>query len=209
MTPNIQKIEKKLASLINSRQQLFELKKPIDEKIKNTTEEIQKVRTLLSTEKLKSVMSFEEKFEFLSFEDGRSIDNVRHSAARNLIENELGLWMSGWWPFSQQKGIQIKLHKGTDCNLNQNFESFSKILPLIKPMDKEGNKNISIFENTLSYSESLYLQITPTNEFNLIGNRNKIKKSFPDFLTALTYIQQYHYYSSTLAEDQESSDQYD
>lgn len=209
MTTNIQKIEQKMATLINSRQKLFDLKKPIDEKIKNTTEEIQKVRTLISTEKLKSVMSFEEKFEFLFFEDGRSIDNVRNSAARNLIENELGLFMSGWCPFSQQKVIQIKLHKGTDSNLNKVFESFSKILPLIKPMDEEGNKNIGIFEHTLSYSESIYLQITPTNEFHLMGNRNRVKKSFPDLLTALTFIQQYHYYSSSLLEDQEISDQDD
>lgn len=204
MIKSILEIEQHIDSLISSRQELFDLKKPIDIKISEISDEIKKQKELLTIEKLKTQMTIKEKFEFLMFEDGLSYDMIRTKEAQNFINNDLGLWLSGYSPFSEQKKFRIKLHKGSNCNLLQHFNSLNLILPFIKPDDDKLNKNISIFEHSLSLNEKMRLQITPDNVFNIIGNignRDKIKIQFNDLFSALTYIQKYYYYSSDIEKE--------
>lgn len=194
MNKSIQVIEAEINELINSRNKLFELKKPIEIQISNLSDSINQKKELIINEKINSDLALKDLYELVMFEDGSSSMTL-HRAAQKLIVKDLGLWLSGYSPISEQKQVRLKFIKESSNSLKQHFESLSLIIPFIKPNDEHGNKNISIFENSLSDNGSFNLQITPDNLFNITVNRKRILQSFNNLLDALTYIQEHHYYA--------------
>lgn len=190
-----QEIEKKEAR----RKELFDLRKPIDEELQTLYKQIDKLKDKQTKELLSKEMSFEDKFKFLMFDDGYSSDMERYDAAQEMIES-LNLHMGGYYPFSDQKAIEIMLYKGRNDNLNYVYNSLIKILHLVKPMNKDGDKRFKLFEHTLSEYGIFYLRYTASGEWILskttYGREQEIEK-WDNLMEALIYCQKHHYYEGS------------
>ena len=118
----------------------------------------------------------------------------------------MGLWVSGYYPFSEQNAIEIMLYKGAEDNLEQTYESLNVILPFIKPINEEGDRRFKLFEHTLSEWGVYDLRLSKEGVWTLnktTYGREKVEKTFENLYDALKYCQQHHYYESSDEEDTE------
>lgn len=181
------------------RTELFKMKEPIDAELLKLYDEIKALREKQTKESLKKEMNFEEKFNFLMFEDGCSSDMERYRAAQKFVNEELGLWMSGYYPSTSQKGLEIMLYKGAGDNLEKTYNSLNKILPLVKPYNDEGEKRFKLFEHTLS-EHGIYALVNKDDIWKLTctsWGRERDIKEWDNLKDALAYCQEHHYYESS------------
>lgn len=201
MTKNI---EKQIADKEARRAELFKLKEPIDKELMKLYEEITKLNEKLTKAKLNQEMSFEEKFEYLMFENGIGSDMERYREAEKML-SELGFHMGGYCPYSKQKCAQIMLYKGVNDNVEQVYENLVKILPLIKIHNEKGEKRFKLFEHSLS-ENGVYELVLKDNSTKLVVwryHQENFIKEWANLKDALLYCQQHHYYESSFTEDKE------
>jgi phage-related protein len=210
MSYSLQEIQSQIDALSAANKELFEVKKPIDlkisenySKIKNLKEDYSK--TFLSNPEL----SFNDKFEFLMFENGSSGDPTISAAINLLFKNELpALKVAGYFSFSSQKSISVALIKGINCNLQNVYQDLNKIIDLIKPSNASGDKIFDLFEHTLSKYSSYCLKLSSSNVWSLVEGRSHT--NFDSLMDLLIYCQENHYYESSLpADNDEDEDQDD
>lgn len=186
------------------RTELFAQREPIDKELTLLANQITALKEKQTEQNLKREMSFEERFEYLMFEDGCSSDMKRYNEADKFIQ-ELGFYMSGYNPETQQKAVKLMLYKGKNSNLEQTYNSLVKILPLIKPVNAEGDKQFSLFEHSLSENGS-YVFVVGKNKCTLKVwryHREYLVKEWEDLMEALAYIQEFHYYESSFDEGED------
>lgn len=149
--------------------------------------------------KLEEDMTLAKKVEWLLFEDGSSSDMKRYNECRNFFQ-EMGLLVGGYYPFSEQRAIEIMLYKGVQDNLDKTFEAISLVLPFIKPINDKGERRFKLFEHTLSEWGIYDLRFDKVGTWTLnktTYGRKNVEETFENLYDALKYCQKHHYYESS------------
>lgn len=139
----ISELEKKLNSIKERRDDLFAIMKPIQEELSTLYKEMTLLGEEITKAKFKIEMTEQERFDFLMEENGSS-NMVLYNAANEYIVS-LGLYMSGYCPFSQQKTSEVFIYKFNHEKNVKTIESLKKLVSLYKPMDEDGNKFFKVF----------------------------------------------------------------
>lgn len=192
-------IEEQIKLKESRRQEIFKIKEPLDKELIELYNQIQKLKEKQTEAKLKEDMTLGEKIEWLLFEDGHSSDMKRYNECQRFFQ-ELGLWVSGYCPYSEQKSLQVMLYKGAQDNLDKTFESINLVLPFIKPINDEGERRFKLFEHTLSEHGIYDLKVDKEGVWTLnktTYGRKRVEKTFENLYDALKYCQQHHYYESS------------
>ena len=209
MLTSLQEIQSQIDSLSSANKELFESKKPIDLKISENFNQIKILKEEYSKTFLSNPdLSFKDKFEFLMFENGASGNKTIETALKLLFKNDLpSIKASGYFSFSSQKAISISLIKGNNCNIQAVYQDLIKIIDFIKLANIEGDKIIDLVEHTLSRYSSYYIKLSSDNVWSLVVGRSNT--NFNSLMELLTYCQEYHYYESSLPEDNEDDNEND
>lgn len=181
------------------RQEIFKIKEPLEDELVKLYDEIQKIKEKQTEAKLEEDMTLAEKVEWLLFEDGRSSDMKRYNECRNFFQ-EMGLLVGGYYPFSEQRAIEIMLYKGVQDNLDKTFEAISLVLPFIKPINDEGERRFKLFEHTVSEWGIYDLRFDKVGTWTLnktTYGRKNVEETFENLYDALKYCQKHHYYESS------------
>lgn len=196
---DITKLEKQIAEKEARCKEIWDIKKPLDAELTKLRNQIEKIQDKITEAKLKKNMTLGEKIEWLLHEDGYSSDMKRYYEAQKFIE-EMGLRIGGYYPYSEQKAVEIVLYKGDQDNLEKTFESLSVLLPFIKPIDEAGNRRFKLFEHTLSENGIYDLLVDVHGAWTLnktTYGRESVLKTFDNLRDALKYCQEHHYYQSS------------
>ncbi len=130
------------------------------------------------------------------FEDG-SVSGDRYKA-REKYWRDKGLWSSGYYPEIEQVNVKMMMYKGEKDNLEQTITTLEEVIPLLKV--HKGVKRLDIFEHTCSENGSWGVEVTDTS-YDLIVHRwgrKSTEKSFDSLRALVQYVQQYHYYESSV-----------
>lgn len=132
-------------------------------------------------------------WEWLLHEDGMTSDAKYRECQRSL--ELFGLSSSGYLPEIQQRCVQVALYHGDPGSFEKAILGLKAILPFLKK-NTAGLKYIKVLEYSLSASGSFGLT-TDDVVFNLEharGYRINNLKSFDSLESAISYIQEHHYY---------------
>lgn len=138
MTDKIHDLQEKLFSLTTQKNELQAQIKPLQVQLSSVFKEIQSLTEKISEEKLNTNLSEQEFFDFVMFEDGSSIDQVRYNKASSYIQ-ELGLFMSGYSPFSKQKKSHVIFFENDIEKNSKSIIALKKLSSLYKPMNEDGD----------------------------------------------------------------------
>jgi len=194
---------KELEAASLEREKLFKKREPIDVKIKSNYELIDRLKDKITALEVKEPKSLEEKIEYFLFEDG-NVSSTRYKE-RDKFWNDfcgnLGLNHSGYYPFTKQIRLQVKLTYGSEESLKLHKDQIIKLLPFIK-VDKDDYKVFGIFEHTLSrYCSYHFLVNEDKNEYTVKTHYGE-EVNFPSLKVALKYIQKHHYYDGKDTEEE-------
>lgn len=192
-------IEEQIKQKEARRQEIFKVKEPLDKELSELYIQIQKLKEKQTEEKVREDMTLGEKIEWLLFEDGYSSDSKRYGECQKFFR-ELGLCVSGYYSYSEQKALEIMLYKGVQGNLDKTFESINTVLPFIKPINDKGECRFKLFEHTLSECGIYDLKVDKEGVWTLnktTYGRERVEKTFENLYDALKYCQQHHYYESS------------
>lgn len=197
--------DSKIAALEEKRKPMYVERDALTDKIVKLTNQIEKVRGQREKEQMKQPMTPIQEMEYFLFEDG-SVSGERYKA-REKYWRDKGLWNSGYFPELNQVNLQMMLYKGEQDNLEKTISTLEEVLPLLKVHN--GVKRLDIFEHTCSENGSWSVEITDTS-YDLIlhyYHRKSVNKSFDTLRALVQYVQQYHYYESSV--DSNEDEDYD
>lgn len=161
---SLEQMNAKIKDLASQRAQIFEQIKPLQEKAISLYQNIQELNEAITVKTLKSEQSEQDRFDFLMAESGFCSDTLRYNTANTIIR-DMGLYMSGYCEFSQQRSAEVFIYKfDGGCN-EKSIEAIKKLIELFKPMDKEGNKTFKVF------CEDYTIFAHPDNTFSLRKRR--------------------------------------
>lgn len=197
--------DSKIATLQEKLKPLYAEREVIAGKITKFVSQIEKLRNEKEKEQMKQPMTPTQEMEYFLFEDG-SVSGERYKAREKYWQDK-GLWHSGYHSEIQQVNLQMMLYKGEKDNLEQTIRTLEEVLPLLKV--HKGVKRLDIFEHTCSENGSWSVEITDAS-FDLIlhyYHRKSVNKSFDNLRALVQYVQQYHYYESSV--DSNEDEDYD
>lgn len=197
--------DSKIAALEEKRKPMYVERDALTDKIVKLTKQIEKLRGQKEKEQMKHLMTPAQEMEYFLFEDG-SVSGERYKA-REKYWRDKGLWNSGYFPELNQVNLQMMLYKGEQDNLEKTISTLEEVLPLLKVHN--GVKRLDIFEHTCSENGSWSVEITDTS-YDLIlhyYHRKSVNKSFDTLRALVQYVQQYHYYESSV--DSNKDEDYD
>lgn len=139
---SIDQLKNEIAQLEAERSSIFEKIHPLQEQATKLFSEIKAVNEKLTVAILASELTEQERFDFIMYQNGVSIDSNRHDEARKFI-TELGLYMLGYNPFSNQNMSSVFIYR--HGKNTKTIESIKKLAQLYKPMDEEGNIVFPVF----------------------------------------------------------------
>jgi hypothetical protein len=175
------------------RNDIFEQIKPLQDQASSIGQEIASLNESITIETLKMDMTEQERFDFLMHESGSGTDKIRYAASQKFIES-FGLYGMGYRAFSQQRSVDVFIYK---LDLERNAKSIAglkHLIPLFKPMDKDGNKIINIF------TQEHYIYALPDGKFSLRSNYPD--KDFDSLEELFTYyIRNYECYDDEVSDD--------
>lgn len=141
---SLEQLHAQIENLSAQRAQIFEQIKPLQEKATSLYKDISDLNEAITVETLKTEQSEQDRFDFLMAESGIGSDMTRYNAASTLIR-EMGLYMTGYCPFSQQRAAEIFIYKFDDEANEKTVAAIKKMVEMLKPMDEEGNKIFKVF----------------------------------------------------------------
>lgn len=194
--------DSKIAALEDKCKPLYAERDALTDKIVKLTKQIEKLRGQKEKEQMSQPMTPAQEMEYFLFEDGR-VSGERYKAREKYWRNK-GLWRSGYFPELSQVNLRIMLYKGEQDNLEQTISALEEVLPLLKVHN--GVKRLDIFEHTCSENGSWSVEITDTS-YDLIlhyYHRKSVNKSFDTLRALVQYIQQYHYYESSVDNEEDN-----
>lgn len=197
--------DSKITALEEKRKPLYTERDTLNDKIVKLSKQIEKLRGQKEKEQMKHLMTPAQEMEYFLFEDG-SVSGERYKA-REKYWRDKGLWNSGYFPELNQVNLQMMLYKGEQDNLEKTISTLEEVLPLLKVHN--GVKRLDIFEHTCSENGSWSVEITDTS-YDLIlhyYHRKSVNKSFDTLRALVQYVQQYHYYESSV--DSNEDEDYD
>lgn len=188
----LEELEKEIAAANARRQELFNLKEPIDNELVSNYEKLEQ----LKQERTKLLLPQKENdWVWLLEETGSGGDQVKLRAICNKIES-MGLYCSGYNPKTEQRAIKLMLTKNDEESYTQTIASLEILLPYIKADPEDGYKYFGIFETSLSAGGVFYLRIGEKNSIlgrTVYGHDREIK-TFLTVAEAVKYIQENHWY---------------
>jgi hypothetical protein len=167
----IEELAQKLKNIEDERSKIFAQIKPLQEKASVLYAEMTLIKEDITKATLLLEQSEQERFDFLMEEKGHGTDEIRYRAAEKFIRS-LGLYMSGYNPFSEQKSSDVFIFKHDAERNEQSIESLKKLVELYKPMDSHGNKKFRVF------CQDYYIVFTANKTIELTG-RYMTSKEFP------------------------------
>ena len=197
----LQAIESEILTLESERNALLEELKPLQDKI---TENYRKLQDAVEQKDkiLISQMGDEPDWEFILFEDGRC-SMARHHLADKKLQKLLMMPSIGYCPDTNQRMLRIGLTHNDKQKTEKIQKGIETILPYIKTR-KDGNKVISIFEQSCSQHGSYYLTYDPSKDgvdpWAITRNTHTIS-TYGTLAEALAYIQQHLYYEGPSRDD--------
>lgn len=197
--------DSKIAALEEKRKPLYAERGTLTDKIVKLSKQIEKLRGQKEEEQMKQPMTPVQEMEYFLFEDG-SVSGERYKA-REKYWRDKGLYSSGYYPELEQVSVKLMMYKGEQDNLEQTISTLEEVIPLLKIHD--GVKRLDIFEHTCSENGSWSVEITDTS-YDLIlhyYHRKSVNKSFDTLRALVQYVQQYHYYESSV--DSNEDEDYD
>ena len=197
--------DSKIVALEEKRKPLYAERDALGEKISKLSKQIEKLRNEKEKEQMKQPMTSAQEMEYFLFEDG-SVSGERYKAREKYWQDK-GLWHSGYFPELNQVNLQMMLYKGELDNLEQTISTLEEVLPLLKVHN--GVKRLDIFEHTCSENGSWSVEITDTS-YDLIlhyYHRKSVNKSFDSLRGLVQYVQQYHYYESSVDSNEDEDDE--
>lgn len=186
-----------IQELKDKRAPLYTERDVLTDKIMKLSKKIEKLRGEKEKEQMKQPMTPEQEMEYFLFEDG-NVSGERYKA-REKYWREKSLYSSGYFAEVEQVSLQMMLYKGEGDNLKETIETLEKVIPLLK-VHADGVKRLDIFEHTCSENGSWSVEISETS-FDLIvhrWHRKTVDKSFDNLRDLVEYVQQYHYYESSI-----------
>lgn len=181
MQNDVQKLQKEIKKLEDRREELFDLKKSIDEEIVFSDKKLEKLKNNLD------IMVAKPK-------DWDWLLKIGSTARFEMLEKALedcDITVGCNYAVDDQHSIQIALYQKK--SLEKTLRGLEELLPHIRPWE-DGFKYVSIFEHSLSKNGSYALKVG--EKFSLIKSthKNSTIKTFKNLKTALEYIQKHHYY---------------
>lgn len=196
--------DKKIAVLEAELEPLLSQREGLTDKIVKLNKRIENLRSKKEKEQMELPMTKEQEIEYFLFEDGR-VSGERYKK-RDKFWRDKGLKNSGYFANINQVKLEIMVYKGEGDNLEQTITSLEEALPLIKEQD--GVKHIGIFEHTLSEGGCWDIEITDSS-FDLTlhyFHRRTVEKSFDNLCSLVEYVQEHHYYESSLDQEEDGED---
>lgn len=194
--------DSKIAALEEKRKPMYAERDALNDKIVKFTKQIEKLREQKEKEQMSKPMTPVQKMEYFLFEDG-SVSGERYKA-REKYWRDKGLWNSGYHSEIQQVNLQMMLYKGEQDNLEKTISTLEEVIPLLKVYN--GVKRLDIFEHTCSENGSWSVEITDTS-YDLIlhyYHRKSVNKSFDSLRALVQYVQQFHYYESSVDNEEDN-----
>lgn len=140
----LEQMHAQLKAIREQRGQLFEQIRPLQEQAAVLSKSITDLNDAITVETLKTEQTEQDRFDFLMAESGSGSDMKRYNAADTIIR-DMGLYMTGWCEFSQQRSAQVFIYKLDEGRNDKTIVSIKKLIELFKPMDEEGNKTFKVF----------------------------------------------------------------
>ena len=191
-----------IQELKDKRDPLYKERDALTDKIMKLSKKIEKLRSDKEKEQMKQPMTPEEEMKYFLFEDG-SVSGERYKA-REKYWRDNSLYSSGYFAEVEQVSLKMMLYKGEGDNLKETIETLEKVIPLLK-VHSDGVKRLDIFEHTCSEHGSWSVEISE-DSFDLIvhrWHRKTVDKSFDNLQDLVEYVQQYHYYESSIDSEDE------
>lgn len=195
--------DSKIAALQEKLKPLYAEREALGGKITKLISQIEKLRGQKEKEQMNQPMTPLQEMEYFLFEDG-SVSGDRYKAREKYWRSK-GLYSSGYYPELEQVRVKLMMYKGEQDNLELTISTLEEVIPLLKV--HEGVKRLGIFEYTCSEYGVWGVEITDTS-FDLIvhrWHRKSTEKSFDSLRGLVQYVQQYHYYESSV--DNEEDDE--
>lgn len=166
------------------REELFNLKEPIDEELVSSYETIAQLKNQRD-----SILGERRKddVEWL-------LDNTDGSSTKLKLRDakleELGLFCFNTWKETSQASIYIALIKNDEESYKKTLSAVKTVLPYVKP-HKDGSKRFCIMDHTPS-SRDFHLSV---NEKEVVILKNNFdQQSYPDLESALRHVQKSLWY---------------
>ena len=190
---NIEKLQNKIKELEARREELFNLKEPIDEELVSAAEKIEKLR-----DKIDKIVLASDNVDWSYLLDATTGMKSYEECHKRLYAR--GLYGPGG-AIKGKRCFQIMLYKDKPKSLQKTYNGLIEILPYLDYNDFDeykGYKFVDIFEYTLSENGSYYCFINEErNEYILMQDkwrRASELKRFTALMSMLEYIQENHYY---------------
>lgn len=175
------------------RDGIFEEIRPLQAQASAIGQEIASLNESITIETLKTDMSDQERFDFLMHESGSGTDKIRYAASQKFIES-FGLYGMGYREFSQQRSVDVYIYKLDNERNAKSIAGLKNLIPLFKPMDKEGNKIFTIF------TQEHYIYALPDGKYSLRSDYpQKDFDSLEDLFAY--YIRNYECYDDEVSDD--------
>jgi hypothetical protein len=192
-TVSIESIERKLASLQDERNRIFEQIIPLQERAAKLYHQIQR----LQEKRDRLIISGRDDPEAIDFGiimgTGPSVSRVMADERDRQLE-KLSLRSGGYWSDTNQTCIQIALTKGDEVMTRAVFDGLRKVLPHIIPND-QNERRVDIFDHRLSADGGWKLAILGPDEHSevVLKNGRFERQMFNDLWSALKHCEQHNW----------------
>ena len=194
-------LDTKITELEAKSGEIYKQREKLNTKLQRISKQLEKLRDEKDREIMSRPMTAQEQMQYFLFEDGL-VSGERYKA-REQYWQDRGLWSSGYFPDIQQINLKMMLYKGEKDNLEQTIQALEEVLPFIK--ERNGVKHLDIFEHTCSEDGCWSVEISE-GSFDLIlhhWRRRSVNQSFKTLRELVQYVQEHHYYESSLDEQVE------
>lgn len=141
---SLEQMHAQLKDIHAQRSKIFEQIRPLQEQAASLYKQITDINDEITSATLKTDQSEQDRFDFVMAENNSGSDMKRYNAANNMIR-DMGLFMSGYCEFSQQRSAEAIIYKLDEESNEKTIASIKKLIELFKPMDEEGNKIFKVF----------------------------------------------------------------
>lgn len=194
----IKELESQIASINKRRNELFEVRKPIDEELRSTYDSLKLLKEQKETLLLEDYPKVNWDWLLSAHdEDGSEYGMVHYYACEKALHN-IGLMSSGCWEETNQRTIMFTIEKNPK-SLKKVLKGIKKILPFLKK-DKNGIIRYTFMSDRLEGFGSMEQD---GDTFTVKASYYSIGSKFNSLENALKHIQERYPYG-TWREDNES-----
>lgn len=185
----LEEIKNKIEQLQAERRILFDKKKPIDDRLLSSCDEIRKLQDERDTLVLAQnpTMDWKQLFEI-----NKDSSSVAYKHLSNRLQEEFGMMRGGVWIDTGEVAVSLVVDE-TDESVKKTVAGIETLMKVLQPHE-DGYIRFNILENTCGEYGSYDLRTKP-GEFVLTissyGTPRKIE-SFDTAIAAVKYIQKHH-----------------